>query len=633
MPRLCFALVLISALAVSAARAQPSAGPLQIQRFSPAMDSKGLITLDASQVLGHLEPSLGLVLSWARRPLLLSGDVGGSGGADASSRYAIDNLLTSNLLLALGLFGRAEAGIMLPLTFWNGDTAPDGDSGAAPDSGVDAQGMGDLSLRAKVRLLDQSHYPLGLALTAGLELPTGDAQRLLGTGGVALSPNVVVDRELFDGRVRLVANVGAHLQLSGRGAGWVDDRAGCRQTTAAGEAPPCDAGTGQRLSSGHALTFGGGASVAVVRGRLDLVAEVAGQLDLDAAEGAPVAAAEALAGARLYLAGRSYFSLGLGRGLRGAGANYRAGSPDLRAFMGFTFEPAVGDQDKDGIKDDVDRCPTRPEDADDWADEDGCPDLDNDRDGIADTVDRCPNEPEDKDNFEDEDGCPEVQTVDRDGDGITDDKDKCPDDPEDKDSFEDADGCPDPDNDKDKILDVDDLCPNHAEDRDNFEDKDGCPDPDNDKDKILDRDDTCPNQPENYNGYQDKDGCPDRVVRDGGGVVEVLEKIYFETNRARILPRSYPVLDAVATFLTRSTAIQLLEVQGHADERGSTAHNDRLTTDRAAAVKRYLLRRGVAARRLRTRGYGERRPRDPRHTPEAWSRNRRVEFIVLRRAR
>ncbi len=599
MQRLRLALVLTSALAASAAQAQSSAGPVQIQRFSPAMDSKGLITLDASQVLGHLEPSLGLVLSWARRPLLLSGDAGAS-ATSVDSRYAVDNLLTSNLLLALGLFGRAEAGIMLPLTFWNGDTAPDGDSGAAPDSGVDAQGMGDLSLRAKVRLLDQSRYPLGLALTAGLELPTGDAQRLLGTGGVALSPAVVLDRELFDGRVRLVLNVGAHLQLSGHGASWTDERADCRQTTAVGDSAPCDAGTGQRLSSGHALTFGVGASVAVVRGRLDLVAEIAGQLDLNAAAGAPVAAAEALAGARLYLAGRSYFSLGLGRGLRGAGANYRAGSPDLRAFMGFTFEPAVGDQDRDGIKDDVDRCPTRPEDADDWADEDGCPDLDNDRDGIADTVDHCPNEPEDKDNFEDEDGCPEVQTIDRDGDGITDDKDKCPDDPEDK---------------------------------DNFEDKDGCPDPDNDRDKILDRDDTCPNRPENYNGYQDKDGCPDRVVRDGFTKVEVLEKIYFETDRANILPRSYPVLDAVATFLTRSTSIRLLEVQGHADERGSAAHNDRLTADRAAAVRRYLMRKGVAAARLRTRGYGERRPLDRRHTAAAWSRNRRVEFIVLQRAR
>jgi len=631
MPRLRLALLLLSALAAGAAQAQPSAGPVQIQRFSPAMDSKGLITLDASQVLGHLEPSMGLVLSWARRPLLLSGDDGASAGA---GRYAVDNLLTSNLLLALGLFGRAEAGIMLPLTFWNGDTAPDGASGApAPDSGVDAQGVGDLSLRVKARLLDQSRYPLGLALVAALDLPTGDAQRLLGTGGVALAPTVVLDRELFDGRLRLVLNAGAHLQLSGRGTSWTDDRADCRQPASAGEAPPCDAGTGRQLSSGHALTFGGGAAVAVVRGRLDLVAEVAGQLDLDAAEGASPVAAEALVGARLYLAQRSYFSFGLGRGLRGAGPNYRAGSPDLRAFVGFTFEPAVGDRDGDGIKDDVDRCPTRPEDTDDWADEDGCPDLDNDRDGFLDTVDRCPNEPEDMDGHDDDDGCPETEPLDRDGDGIVDNKDKCPDDPEDKDGFEDKDGCPDPDNDRDRILDVDDLCPNRAEDRDGFEDKDGCPDPDNDRDKILDRDDRCPNRPENYNGYQDDDGCPDRVVRDGFSTVEVLEKIYFETDRSRILPRSYPVLDAVASFLSKTSAIRLLEVQGHADERGSSAHNDRLTADRAAAVKRYLVRRGVSAARLRNRGYGERRPLDRRHTPAAWSRNRRVEFIVLRRTR
>ena len=131
--------------------------------------------------------------------------------------------------------------------------------------------------------------------------------------------------------------------------------------------------------------------------------------------------------------------------------------------------------------------------------------------------------------------------LDRDGDGIPDDKDKCPDDPEDKDGFEDEDGCPDPDNDEDGILDVDDLCPNDPEDKDGFEDEDGCPDPDNDKDRILDVDDKCPNEPETYNGFQDEDGCPDkgRVVVHKGRI-EILDKIYFETDKAVIKPVSYP---------------------------------------------------------------------------------------------
>jgi outer membrane protein OmpA-like peptidoglycan-associated protein len=81
---------------------------------------------------------------------------------------------------------------------------------------------------------------------------------------------------------------------------------------------------------------------------------------------------------------------------------------------------------------------------------------DKDGDGLLDNVDKCPSEPEDKDGFQDEDGCPEP---DNDADGILDNVDKCPSEPEDKDGFEDEDGCPDPDNDKDGFLDPDDKCP------------------------------------------------------------------------------------------------------------------------------------------------------------------------------
>lgn len=72
-------------------------------------------------------------------------------------------------------------------------------------------------------------------------------------------------------------------------------------------------------------------------------------------------------------------------------------------------------------------------------DDDGCPDNDTDRDNLNDDVDQCPTEPEDTDGFGDEDGCPEV---DFDGDGLSDEEDQCPDQVEDADGFEDEDGCP-----------------------------------------------------------------------------------------------------------------------------------------------------------------------------------------------
>jgi OOP family OmpA-OmpF porin len=88
--------------------------------------------------------------------------------------------------------------------------------------------------------------------------------------------------------------------------------------------------------------------------------------------------------------------------------------------------PGPGDKDGDGILDNVDKCPSEPEDKDGFEDEDGCPDPDNDKDGILDVADKCPNEPEDKDGFEDEDGCPDP---DNDKDGILDKDDKCPNEP------------------------------------------------------------------------------------------------------------------------------------------------------------------------------------------------------------
>jgi outer membrane protein OmpA-like peptidoglycan-associated protein len=91
--------------------------------------------------------------------------------------------------------------------------------------------------------------------------------------------------------------------------------------------------------------------------------------------------------------------------------------------------PAVdpnADRDRDGIPDQVDRCPDEAEDRDGFEDEDGCPDPDNDKDGIPDTVDHCPNEPEDLDGFQDEDGCPDP---DNDKDGVPDATDRCPNDP------------------------------------------------------------------------------------------------------------------------------------------------------------------------------------------------------------
>ena len=74
--------------------------------------------------------------------------------------------------------------------------------------------------------------------------------------------------------------------------------------------------------------------------------------------------------------------------------------------------------------------------------------------------------------------------------------------------------------------------------------------------------------------------------------------------------------------------IELIEVQGHTDERGDDDYNLDLSRRRAAAVVDYLVAHGVDSKRLTSHGYGETQPIDPRHTEAAWALNRRVSFVL-----
>jgi OOP family OmpA-OmpF porin len=636
-------------LTASTSRAQDAQGnAFSLQNFRPAVDSKGYVTVNASQILGHLDFSLGLVASYAHDVLNLSHN---------GNQFNVEHFLTPQLQGAIGLFKWVELGVSVPIHIMFGSRSPSFvDPGVGAQHNVNlnndlhfsGQYVGDIGIHAKARFLNTSKYPVGLGLLFSLYAPSGDAKRFLGEGQVTLRPELIVDKEFgYSRRFKMALNVGALIRPTGahtftdQGTTLSMDpnvnggNAFCQPAPVVnGTAPgPNMCGTGLSRSLGQQLTYGLGMSVGAVPNKLDFVGELFGYADVSGnATGSPL---EGLLAMKVYLAQKSYFEIGGSAGLLPATITNQGGmtgSPQFRVFIGFIFEPNIGDRDGDGIKDDVDKCPDDPEDFDDFEDEDGCPDPDNDRDGIPDVVDKCPNEPETKNGFEDEDGCPDSLDLDRDGDGIPDRLDKCPDDPEDKDGFEDEDGCPDPDNDKDGIPDVDDLCPNDPEDKDGFEDQDGCPDPDNDKDRILDKDDKCPNEPETYNGFEDEDGCPDkgRVILHKGNL-EILDKIYFETDKAIIKPISFPILDAVAATMKGNPQILLIEVQGHADERGSDDHNMRLTEDRAASVKQYLIEHGVEGDRLQSHGYGETKPICKQHDEACWSKNRRVEFVILRR--
>jgi OOP family OmpA-OmpF porin len=616
--RFCVAATLAAVLGASTAWAQP-AGNIDLSGFRPAIDSRGYLTVNASQMLGHGDISFGIgALDWGHKLLDFDGP--------NDTTYSIDHIITATLIGAVGLkLGPAELefGVSAPIRLMYGDLGPDYTGGPGGnddiDFKVDGQGFGNLGVHLKTRFLKTSRKPgIGLGLVASVFFPTTSPKdRFLGEDQIVPQVMLVADKEFGrERRLRMALNAGFRYRATRT---FVDNDIGTNVQP--------EPTTGGVLTASSEIPFGFGIAYSLIKQRFDIVGEVIGTIPVGDHENyQPL---EALGGIKLYLARNSFFSLGAGRGLVAG----KGGNPDFRGFIGIVFEPNIGDRDGDGLKDDVDKCPDDPEDFDDFEDEDGCPDPDNDRDGILDEDDQCPNVPEDFDGFQDEDGCPEGDANDRDGDGILDDVDKCPDDPEDFDEFEDEDGCPDPDNDRDGILDVDDLCPNDPEDKDGFVDEDGCPDPDNDRDRILDVDDKCPNEPETYNGFEDEDGCPDRgrvVVTDTA--IEILDMVYFEYNKAIIKKESYPILDAVAATLQGNPSIELVEIQGHTDERGDDAYNLDLSDRRAAAVKKYLVDKGIDPKRLESQGYGETQPLDRRHNEAAWAKNRRVAFLILKRS-
>ncbi|MDB4941306.1 MAG: putative internalin [Labilithrix sp.] len=581
--------------------------------FRPAMDSKGFFATNGSDILGHNDISLALVIDYGRNILRVS-----DRGQDArqlishsfqgtfSFNYGLGNLLVLGLDLPVNLMsGEAQVNHATPAQATQvGLTASGANGNQWFSDQFDSQTIGFLALHAKLRLL-RIERGFGLAFSTQVGVPLSDAPRDAGADPtVWVWPQLIGEKRFGSlGQFKVGANVG--FRAHGPSDTVIDLRHG-------------------QFRDGNRITYGAGLAYRVLE-PVDIVADTYATY-LTSGDTGIKASNEVLGGLKIFVERNSYLMLG-------AGPRYTSGfeAADFRAVVGFIFEPSIGDRDGDGLKDDVDKCPDNPEDFDGFQDADGCPEPDNDNDGILDKDDRCPNEPEDRDGDQDQDGCPEGSDGDRDGDGIPDSKDKCPDDPEDKDGFQDKDGCPDPDNDNDGIPDKKDLCPNDPEDKDGFEDKDGCPDPDNDKDQIPDVVDKCPNEPETYNGYQDEDGCPDKgsVIIDGNALV-ILKKIKFKTASAEILPESNEILDAVAATVIHHPEFTLLEIAGHADERATDEYNLKLTQDRVNSVMNALVQRKVPKDHLRSKGYGEFCPEDPGHDENAWEKNRRVEFKIVK---
>lgn len=235
-------------------------------------------------------------------------------------------------------------------------------------------------------------------------------------------------------------------------------------------------------------------------------------------------------------------------------------------------------------------------------------------------VDSCPNEPENINQWEDTDGCPDT-VPDTDGDGLNDLVDACINEPEDVDSFEDENGCPDVDNDNDGVMDAQDQCPLVAGVIQNT----GCPQKDSDNDGVPDHLDNCPNEA----GSVENSGCTvKQVVKLVDGKLELLDKVYFRTSKAKIRSISFPLLRNVAQVLNGHPELALIHVEGHTDSRGNDKKNKSLSQRRADSVVKFLVKEGVDASRLKGIGFGEEKPIDTNDTKDGRAANRRVEFNI-----
>lgn len=106
-----------------------------------------------------------------------------------------------------------------------------------------------------------------------------------------------------------------------------------------------------------------------------------------------------------------------------------------------------------------------------------------------------------------------------------------------------------------------------------------------------------------------------------------LKTVYFDFNSSAIAGGTQEALNNNAEFLKTNATVRV-QVEGHADERGSVQFNLALGEKRAKGVREYLISQGVAGNRITTISLGKEKPVSFGHDEESWSKNRRANFVV-----
>jgi outer membrane protein OmpA-like peptidoglycan-associated protein len=129
--------------------------------------------------------------------------------------------------------------------------------------------------------------------------------------------------------------------------------------------------------------------------------------------------------------------------------------------------------------------------------------------------------------------------------------------------------------------------------------------------------------------------CPPEAPQPEGALawvsgckILIRDKIVFETNKERVKPQSFPVLDAVGDILSQNSDFQI-EVQGHLGAREQESYGRDLSKSRARSIHDYLIKmKGIEPSRIEAKGYGGSMPLADSKTEEGRAINRRIEFVI-----
>ncbi|MBU1698588.1 MAG: peptidoglycan-associated lipoprotein Pal [Candidatus Eisenbacteria bacterium] len=106
-----------------------------------------------------------------------------------------------------------------------------------------------------------------------------------------------------------------------------------------------------------------------------------------------------------------------------------------------------------------------------------------------------------------------------------------------------------------------------------------------------------------------------------------MDDIFFDYDRYNLRSDAMTALERNAKLLSENPESRMI-LEGHCDERGTTEYNLALGEKRGQAALNFLTRYGIDPSRLTVISYGEERPFDPGHNESAYSKNRRVHFVI-----